>query len=62
MNNEKLIKNLCEDELEKVSGGHGLGDFMHDHPYLYCGFNIIMVATVCVGLYFMHAKILPNKE
>ena len=64
MNNEKLIKNICEDELEKVSGGHGLGDFAHNHPYLtFFGFNAI-VNTITFGCLCI-AKILcstPNKE
>lgn len=34
MTNEKLIKNLCENELEKVSGGYGLGDYAKEHPFL----------------------------
>ncbi len=53
MNNEKLIKNLCEDELEKVSGGHALGDFAHNHPYLtFFGFNAIsyIILVVSVGV------------
>ena len=61
MNNEELIKNICEDELEKVSGGHGLGDFAHNHPYLtFFGFYAI-VNTITFGCLCI-AKTLCNKE
>lgn len=59
MNNEKLIKNLCEDELEKVSGGHGLGDFAHDHPYLtFFGFDAI-VDTIAIGCIIITKNLCP---
>ncbi len=52
MTNEKLIKNLCENELEKVSGGYGLGDYAKEHPFLTFFGATFFVVSVLVSAEF----------
>ena len=53
MNNKKLIKNLCEDELEKVSGGYDLMDYAKEHPFLTACMLVATVALPVCNIYMI---------